>query len=80
MMSACPPMRVTNSIVYSTIKGILEKLSGNVLFPFSYLQMLSYRYIAVHYVFYAGMDRGAAILMSSATMQFQSPDLGWGGT
>ena len=72
-MSACPPMRVTNSIVYSTIKGILEKLSWNVLFAFSYLQ------IAVHYVFYAGMDRGAAILMSSATMQFWSPEGGAGG-
>lgn len=31
-------------------------------------------YIAVHYVFYAGMDRGAAILMSSATTQFRSPE------
>ena len=41
-MSTCPPMRVTNSIVYSTIKGVLEKLSWNVLFAFFYLQMLSY--------------------------------------
>ena len=35
-------------------------------------------YIAVHYVFYAGMDRGAAILMSSATTQFRSPEGGGG--
>ena len=83
-MSACPPMRVTNSTVYSTIKGILEKLSWNVLFAFSYLQMLSNTLpFIVHYVFYAGMDRGAAILMSSATTQFRSPEgegAGEGGT
>ena len=35
-------------------------------------------YIAVHYVFYAGMDRGAAILMSSATTQFSVPREGGG--
>ena len=36
-------------------------------------------YIAGHYMFYAGMDRGATILMSSATTQYRSSEGGGGG-
>ena len=59
-------MRVTNSILYCTIKGILKKLSWNVLFAFSYLQMLSYTtpfitcfILATHYMSKIGSRYGS---------------------